>query len=561
MPSDQGGRTTLPPGVFARLATAARYAISGVAPTTWFGPQQPLAPMAPPEVKGRQFDYPFGINIDYTPRATSAIGFAELRALADALPLLRTVIETRKDQIAATAFAIRLVDPAGDASAAAARIAAVRGFLDRPDRRHSFAAWLRMLLEDMLVIDAAAIYPRLTRAGGLYSLDIIDGATITPLVGEDGRAPEPPDPAYQQILHGIPAADFSSDELMYLPRNVRAHRLYGMSPVEQIALTVNIALRRDTMTLDYYRAGSAPDSFATLPKEWTMDQIGQFQDYFDALMAGNSPRRRMLKFMPSDFRLQEVRQPPLKDQYDEWLARVICYAFSVPVSPFVSQVNRATSETLRLQASQEGLIPLRAWIKNALDRVIQTYLDAPDLEFVWVGDDAIEPLQQAQTLQILVGAGIKTKDEARAELGLAPLGEAAQSAAASKFEKLNPYHDRRTGQFTTAEGAGGESTAIPGATALELRPASSEPTTPNASDFSHPAVTSTVNFTPHPTTLPDDVRQANISCEELRESDHAICSSIAFEDDHHYRKLCMEGVSRREQDCLAGRALSPLLPY
>ena len=56
--------------------------------------------MAPPEVKGRQFDYPFGANINYVPRADSAISFAQLRALADALPLLRAVIETRKDQIA-----------------------------------------------------------------------------------------------------------------------------------------------------------------------------------------------------------------------------------------------------------------------------------------------------------------------------------------------------------------------------------------------------------------------------------------------------------------------------
>jgi hypothetical protein len=443
----------VPPSAFARLATAARYAITGVAPTTWFGPQQPLAPMAPPEVKGRQFDYPFGINIQYTPRATSAIGFAELRALADALPLLRAVIETRKDQIAATEFAVRLRDPAGNAGAAAGRIKAARAFLARPDRRHSFAAWLRMLLEDMLVIDAATIYPRLDRAGRLYSLDIVDGATITPLVGEDGRAPEPPDPAYQQILHGIPAADFSSDELLYLKRNARSHRLYGLSPVEQIALTVNIALRRDAMTLDYYSTGTAPDAFATLPREWTMDQVSQFQDYFDGLMAGNLARRRMLKFMPGDFHLQDLRQPPLKDQYDEWLARIICYAFSVPVSPFVSSVNRATGETLRVQANQEGLIPLRAWVKDALDRVIQTYLGESDLEFVWVGDDAIDPLQQAQTLQILVGAGIKTKEEARAELGLATGAEGAAPAAG--LGKFNQYHDPRNGQFTTADGKDG----------------------------------------------------------------------------------------------------------
>jgi hypothetical protein len=421
----------MPPSLFGRLTSAARFVITGVAPETWFGPQQPLAPMAPPEVKGRQFDYPFGANINYTPRSDSAISFAELRALADALPLLRAVIETRKDQIAALDFSVRSRDPAAGAGAAP-RAKAVLAFLDRPDRRHSFPAWLRMLLEDMLVIDAATVYPRLTRAGALYSLDIVDGSTIKPLIGEDGRSPEPPDPAYQQVLHGVPAADFSSDELLYLPRNARSHRLYGMSPVEQIALTINIALRRDVATLEYYRAGSAPDAFATLPSSWTLDQIKQFQDYFDALMSGNLGRRRMLKFMPSEFRLQEMRQPPLKDQYDEWLARVICYAFSVPASAFVSQVNRATSETLRLQAAQEGLVPLKAWIKDALDRVIQTYLGAPDLEFVWVGDDAIDPLQQAQTLQILVGAGIKTAEEARADLGLAPAVGASEAAGGTE---------------------------------------------------------------------------------------------------------------------------------
>src|ERR1700691_3790538 len=92
------------------------------------------------------------------------------------------------------------------------------------------------------------------------------------------------------------------------------------------------------------------------------------------------------------------------------------------VSPFVSQVNRATGETMRQQATQEGLVPLKAWVKNALDHVIQECMNEPGLEFVWVGDDAVDPLEQAQTLQILVGAGIKTREEARADLGLAPAG-------------------------------------------------------------------------------------------------------------------------------------------
>ncbi len=433
----------LNPNVFARLAAATRYAVTGVAPDSWFGPQQPLAPQAPPDVKGRQFDYPFGANLNYVPRSEGRISFAELRALADALPLLRAVIETRKDQVAAQAYAVRARAPIPDASA---RIERTLAFLARPDRRHAFGDWLRMLLEDLLVIDAATLYPRFDRGGKLYALDVIDGATIKPLIGDDGRAPEPPEPTYQQVLHGVPAADFSADELLYLPRNLRAHKIYGLSPVEQVALTVNIALRREAATLDYYRSGSSPDAFATLPKEWTADQIRQFQDYFDALMSGNSARRRMLKFMPADFALIETRQPPLKDLYDEWLARVICYAFSVPATPFVAQVNRATSETMRLQATQEGLAPLKAWIKNALDLVIQVSMGEPGLEFVWLGGDAVDPLQQAQTLQILVSARIKTREEARAELGL------GGDKAGTGLGKYNQNHDER-GRFSTADDA------------------------------------------------------------------------------------------------------------
>jgi hypothetical protein len=57
-------------------------------------------------------------------------------------------------------------------------------------------------------------------------------------------------------------------------------------------------------------------------------------------------------------------------------------AISAPASAFASQVNRVTSETLRVQATQEGLVPLKAWIKSALDQVVQVYLGAPDLKFV-----------------------------------------------------------------------------------------------------------------------------------------------------------------------------------
>src|SRR5882757_3006322 len=136
-PMSEPVRRPLPASVFARLADATRYVITGVSPDTWFGPLQPLAPMAPPEVKGRQWDYPFGANLNYIPRSDDGISFAGLRELADALPLLRAVIETRKDQIASQSHAIR-VRAHCDAPDASKNIDAVTRFFVRPDRRHSF---------------------------------------------------------------------------------------------------------------------------------------------------------------------------------------------------------------------------------------------------------------------------------------------------------------------------------------------------------------------------------------------------------------------------------------
>ena len=92
-------------------------------------------------------------------------------------------------------------------------------------------------------------------------------------------------------------------------------------------------------------------------------------------------------------------------------------------------------------------MPLKAWVKSALDSIVQVYLKQPDLEFVWVGDDAVDPLEQAQTLQFLVSAGIKTREEARADLGLAPEGKGVG------LGKYNHNHDE-PGRFATAEGAG-----------------------------------------------------------------------------------------------------------
>lgn len=409
----------------ARIGALLRYAVGAKTPI-WFGPNSPPSPQAPKTVAGRAFDFPVGYNLQSRPRqAQEGVSFSELRALADHYDLLRLVIETRKDQLSKMAWTIQPKNPALKKDK---RCEAIEAFFAFPDKEHSWDEWLRMLIEDLLVIDAPTLYVRKTKKGALWALEPIDGATIKRVLDETGRTPAAPSVAYQQILKGVVALNYTQNDLIYRPRNLRTHKVYGFSPVEQIMMTVNIALRRQLHQLEYYRSGSVPDALAGVPTDWQPEQIKQYQAYWDALMEGDNAARRRVKFVPGELaqNFKEIKQPPLKDLYDEWLARIVCFAFSIEPTAFVSQTNRAVAQTLREQSLSEGLAPLQNWIKNLIDRVLVNHLDSGDLVFQWVNEEAIDPMAQAQIHALYLNAGVLSSGEIRQQLGLGKLQENAQ---------------------------------------------------------------------------------------------------------------------------------------
>lgn len=385
-------------GLIERLAVAGRYALTGQLPdgANWFGPGEPLAPMAPEAVAGRRLDFRPGQNLDTKPRDGEGVEFRHLRALADNCGLVRLVIETRKDQLGWREFEIRPKKGMG-ASADDPDIKKIAGFLEYPDREHDWETWLRAMVEEMLVPDATTIYPRRARSGELYSLDLIAGDTIKCIIDPWGRRPLPPEAAYQQILHGSPAVDYAADQLLYLPRNYRANKIYGFSPVEQIIVMVNIALRRDMHKLQFYTEGTVPDALAGVPLDWNTAQIQEFQDYFDSLLEGNTAQRRKIRFVPETIAKAFVatKAEALKDDFDEFLARFVCYAFSVSSQWAVKMMNRSTAESAAQQATEEGLAPLQSWVKRVMTRIIALVFGRPDLEFAWQEDKAVDPAEQS----------------------------------------------------------------------------------------------------------------------------------------------------------------------
>jgi Phage portal protein len=362
-----------------------------------FAPGYPLAP--PERERVRLWDFPVGYNTIYTPRSYEPIGFDELRALAENHDITRLAIETRKDQIEKLEWVIKPRNEKSPASDAASRVDRLSEFWRSPDGEKPFATWLREALEDVLVLDAAAFEVRRNRGGGIIGLDIIDGSTIKVLLDHTGRRPRPPAPAYEQVIRGRPWRLLTSDELIYLPRNPRPHKAYGFGPVEQIVTTVNIGLRRQAMQLQHFTEGNVPPGLLNAPDGWNPEQIRQFQEWFDSILAGNTGNRTRLVWGPSGASYQAFKEAPYKDDFDEWLARIVCYAFSLPPTAFTPQVNRATAETAEQAALEEGLTPLLGWVKRLVDGVVQTGLRRSRIRLVkYAADRSDRPGGHSQQL-------------------------------------------------------------------------------------------------------------------------------------------------------------------
>jgi hypothetical protein len=270
----------------------------------WFGPQQPMRPIAPPEVAGRQWDYWPGYNLATQPRPFEQVDFRTLRSLADAYDPVRLILERRKDQMCRVPWTIRVKHEEG-AKKTSQPSPQMRGiikdvgqFFKFPSEGVSFRSWLRAILEDLLVLDQPAIYAARDQGGHLVSLDYIDGATIKPVIDDRGRLPraQPWDgspfnwlgqtitienyasigckitggllylPSFQQILKGLPAVNYTTPwDLIVKPLNLRTNSVFGRSPVEQIMMTISIAMRRSFSQLQYFTEGNTPAALYGVP--------------------------------------------------------------------------------------------------------------------------------------------------------------------------------------------------------------------------------------------------------------------------------------------------------
>jgi len=441
--------------------------------TVPFGPGMPITPGAINPIDPatgrpmpRRYEYQVAQNINIT--ETRLVPFKTLRAAADQIDILRRCIEVTKSKLTGLEWDIVLgadasekivAEIGGDHVRAMAQaresfteeINRLRTFWENPDRANglTWTDWLMTAAEEVLVIDAWAVYPQPSVGGDLYGFQILDGSTIKPLIDDRGMRPMPPNAAYQQILYGFPRSEFaandddpkadgefSADDLAYMVRNRRSISVYGFSPVERALPLADIYLRRQQWLRAEYTDGVLPELMFTTDEDWgnNPDLLRAYENILNDDLAGQTEQRKRARLLPKGLSpvVNEGYGEKFKDTLDDYLITSICGHFGVQPGEIgfapKGGLGGAGFEEGRAETAEAlGIQPLANWISKMVTNLSYTYLGMPrELEFRLMTSKRMDNESSARKAQIEVTSAGKTINERRSELGL-PLLDTPQA--------------------------------------------------------------------------------------------------------------------------------------
>ncbi len=360
-----------------------------------------------------------------TKRKPEAIAPLELlRNFARTYDVLRSCINHLKREVRAVPFEIVSRDP--DKTVPEERIKKAKEFFGRKGGLGGLQVRTRhfenAIFEDVMVIGAYAVFLWKKRNGTIHEAVALDASTIRPKVDVFGW--QDPSEAFEQQILGVPYRTFAKDELLYDGLDPVTYSPYFVSPVEYLLGVIMSALSADNWNRSWLTDGNTPDALISVPETWTPEQVMAYQEYFDAILSGNSSERRKTRIVPSGTKsvVSQTRHEADFQEFETWLMRRTCSIMGVaPASIGYAgdQYKESQGESMR-STSVFGAGALLELRKDLYDDLLEMNGFA-DLEIRDVMAREEDPTVKADRLVKTSGGAFKTINEARSEEGLDPI--------------------------------------------------------------------------------------------------------------------------------------------
>lgn len=308
------------------------------------------------------------------------------------------------------------------------RLEGVEWMTRRPDGQMRWANWLSRVIYNVMVYDANALYRQRDEYGRVTGLMPVDGSTIFCIVDDRSNRPEPPAPAYQQIIWGRPENNYTSFDLHYTARRQRINAPYGTSFIEDALPAIQLLSNWWEFNKLWYQVGSNPAREYSAPPGWTPNQIFDYMDALNERYAGNLAARQQAHIYPDGFKViadRSTNQGPGSSGDSARQAAFEMVAFAAGIPP--SELGKAPGEGLGGKGYAEagesiffrmGLAPVIAEIKQAFDDALSMWgYSGYSWELEFPGE-SIDPDSEEEKQIKRWQAGLQTRRETQMQLGL-----------------------------------------------------------------------------------------------------------------------------------------------
>jgi len=359
----------------------------------------------------------------------------------------------------------------------------ILNFFENPNtNKESFEEVRRKYLRDILEIDAGVINKIFNMKGEMVELVARDGATFTknpdiygmftdredlivdsmilpPNKEMSAMAVEPgyisaadarEKAAYFQYgwISGARPVPFGKKEIIWFERNPRTDDIYGRSPVQVLAETIQTLIYSIEHNLEYFNDNSIPKGIIGLDgsdaeevkafkeqweaQQYEKDSAGNWKKkYHKVPIVGKIPKFERIQFSNAELELLEGQK---------WWAKLVWACFGVTS---VELGYTEDSKGLANQVVQSNvfkkrcLYPLLRLEEYRINQEIISEFEFEDVEFKFLLYDIEEELKKAQLYQTQLSAGYKSINEIRKEEGLDEVEWGEKESETERFEREN----------------------------------------------------------------------------------------------------------------------------
>lgn len=292
-----------------------------------------------------------------------------------------------------------------------------------------FTALMEMTIDDMCIYDAPSIGGVYSVIGDLQQLYHLPGHEIKIYKNPDFSTPQPPYRAYGWEVNGRIIEEFTTDDLLYFPRNPQQNG-YGFSPLEAASYIITASLYADAYNLDSFKSNIPPGILDV--GKITPEQRQRFRVWWNNEIEGKDGGKH--KVMMTNFGKDAISYMEMKGksqtdmqfmEYLEWtlLIKCMCYGVSPQEIGFTKFFKYETS-TNQVKMTNRGVEDAAKFIESAFtEGILKRMLGLKGLKFQLKRSNTMINKEATDTATARINAGLASQNEIREEWGQRPLAE------------------------------------------------------------------------------------------------------------------------------------------